>query len=85
MDETTNNTASFKTRLDAGIADTEARIREEPLKAVLIGTGAGLILSRLPLFGILILFIRLILWSIKPALLVFGITKVVEYAKKQQL
>jgi hypothetical protein len=84
MEDSNTTHTSFKSRLDAGIADAETKIREEPLKAVLIGTAAGLILSRLPLFGILILFVRLVLWSIKPALLVFGITKVVEYAKKQQ-
>ncbi len=84
MDESHTTTQSFQSRVDAGIADAESKIREEPLKAVLIGTGAGLILSRLPLFGIFILLVRLILWSIKPALLVFGITKVVDYAKRNQ-
>ncbi len=82
--ETNNTNETFKARIDRGVADAETKIREEPLKAVLIGTGAGLVLSRLPLFGILILLIRLVLWSIKPALLVFGITKAVEYVKKQQ-
>ncbi len=82
--ETNPATNSCKARFEAGIADAEAKIREEPLKAVLIGTGAGLVISRLPLFGILVLVIRLALWAIKPALLIVGIAKVVDYAKKQR-
>ncbi len=77
-------TASFQDRFNEGVTNCEQKIREEPLKSVLIGTGAGLVISRLPLLGIFVLLIRLVLWSIKPALLIFGITKVVDYVKKQQ-
>ncbi len=78
------NTASFQDRLNDGVANCEQKIREEPLKAVLIGAGAGLVISRLPLLGIFVLIIRLALWSIKPALLIFGITKVVDCVKERQ-
>ncbi|MGC1481514.1 MAG: hypothetical protein WA771_13515 [Chthoniobacterales bacterium] len=81
----TNTSDTYKSRFEDGIASCEQKIREEPLKAVLIGSGAGLVLSRLPILGLLILVIRLALWAVKPALLIAGLTKAYDYAKEKQM
>jgi len=58
------------------MAQTEDYVRANPTRALLYGVAAGFILDRLPIFRILGVLIRLSLMAFKPALLVYGVTKV---------
>ena len=61
---------------DEIMAQTEDYVRANPTRALLYGVAAGFILDRLPIFRILGVLIRLSLMAFKPALLVYGVTKV---------
>jgi hypothetical protein len=50
----------------------ESKIRSEPLKSVGLAVGAGWLLTRLPVFALVGLAIRVALRLVRPALLVLG-------------
>jgi hypothetical protein len=50
----------------------EAKIRTEPLKSAGLAIGAGFLLSRIPLVGLLFLVIRVTLFLVRPAFLILG-------------
>ncbi len=60
---------------DEIMAQTEDYVRANPTRALLYGVAAGFILDRLPIFRILGALVRLCLMAFKPALLVYGVTK----------
>jgi len=55
---------------------TEDYVRENPTRALLYAVGAGLVLDRLPVFRIFGGLTRLALMAVKPALLIYGATKI---------
>ena len=57
----------------------ENQIREEPVKAVLVAFASGFFLCLLPVGKLLGVAVRLAFLLVKPALLVFGIIKILEY------
>ena len=60
------------------MTQAEEFVREKPGQSLLIALAAGFLLNRLPvgrLFGALV---RLVLFALKPALLVYGATKIYE-------
>ena len=63
----------------------EKCIREHPRQAALTCLGAGFLLSRLPLRLLLSALARLILWFLKPAVLLYGIYRLAEdiHAQRQ--
>jgi len=61
----------------------EEKIRLAPLPSAGIVFVAGLVLSRVPLLGILAFFLRLALALIQPALLIFGLTKLIQFGTRQ--
>jgi hypothetical protein len=58
----------------------EDQVREDPVKAVLVAFASGFFLCLLPLGKLLGVAVRLTFLLVKPALFVFGIIKILEYA-----
>jgi hypothetical protein len=58
----------------------EDQVREEPLKAVLLAFVSGFLFCLLPVGRLLGVAVKLAFLLVKPALLVFGIIKILEYA-----
>jgi hypothetical protein len=66
------------------IAQTEDYVRANPTRSLLYGVAAGFILDRLPIFQILRALVRLFLMAIKPAILIYGATKLYEILKSDE-
>ena len=63
------------------IAQTEDYVRANPTQSLLYGVAAGFILNRLPIFRIFGVLVRLLLMALKPAILIYGATKLYQTAK----
>ena len=63
------------------IAQTEDYVRANPTQSLLCGVAAGFILNRLPIFRIFGVLVRLLLMALKPAILIYGATKLYQAAK----
>lgn len=66
------------------MGQTEDFVRANPTKALGYGVAAGFLLDRLPIFRILGVLIRLMLMALKPAVLVFGATKIYRMVQNRQ-
>jgi hypothetical protein len=66
------------------VTQAEEFVREKPGQSLLIALLAGFILNRLPVGRLLGVILRLLLFALKPALLVYGATKVYEAAQEDQ-
>ncbi len=66
------------------ISQTEDYVRANPTKSLLYGVAAGFILDRLPIFQILRALVRLLLMAVKPAILIYGATKLYEILKTDE-
>jgi hypothetical protein len=64
-----------KEQWDEIMAQTEDYVRANPTKSLLYGVAAGFILDRLPIFRILGGLIRLCFMAFKPAILIYGATR----------
>lgn len=73
-----------KDQWDEVIAQTADYVRANPTRSLLYGVAAGFILDRLPIFRILGAFLRLLLMAFKPAILVYGATKLYQVVKADE-
>jgi hypothetical protein len=73
-----------KEQWDEVIAQTEDYVRANPTKSLLYGVAAGFILDRLPIFRILGLLVRLVLKALKPAILVYGATRLYQMFQEEE-
>jgi hypothetical protein len=64
-----------KEQWDEIMAQTEDYVRANPTKSLLYGVAAGFVLDRLPIFRILGGLFRLCFMAFKPAILIYGATK----------
>jgi hypothetical protein len=58
----------------------EDQVREDPVKAVLLAFSTGFLFCLLPVSKLVGFVIKLAFILVKPALLVFGVIKILEYA-----
>lgn len=63
---------------------TEDYVRENPTRAIAYAAVAGLVLDRLPVCRILTGLARLSLIAIKPAVLIYGATKLYQAAQQEE-
>jgi len=63
---------------------TEGFVRENPTRAVAYAVVAGLVLDRLPVFRIFGGLTRLSLMALKPAILIYGATKLYQVAQQDE-
>jgi hypothetical protein len=61
--------------------ELEAAIRREPQKSVALAFAGGFFLCLLPLGRLLGILVRMLFLFCKPALLILGVVKVVEYTR----
>ncbi|MBA3272631.1 MAG: hypothetical protein H0T11_01995 [Chthoniobacterales bacterium] len=64
---------------------TEGYVRENPTRAMAYALVAGLVLDRLPVGRILGGFTRLALMAAKPAILIYGATKLYQAAQQDEM
>jgi len=65
-------------QLSEALTQAEEFVREKPGQSLLIAFVLGLVLNRLPVGRLLAGLVRLLLMALKPAILVYGATKVYE-------
>ncbi len=66
------------------MTQTEDYVRANPTRSLLYGVAAGFIIDRLPVFRIIGGLIRLLLLALKPAVLIYGATKLYQVAKSEE-
>jgi len=71
-----------KGQVDAVVNETETYVRERPGQSLLYAFAAGYILNRLPVGRILGGVFRLLLVALRPAILLYGATKLYQAAQE---
>lgn len=66
------------------LQDFEDKVRSSPLAAVALGASVGYLLRFFPLGFILGILVRLLLFSLKPLILIFGAVKLFELVKQNR-
>ena len=74
-----------KEQFDALLNQTEQYVRENPAQSLFYAFAAGLILERLPIGRILSGVFRLSLFALKPAILIYGATKLYQTMEEESL
>jgi len=69
---------------DELVTETEAYVRENPVQSLLYAVLAGLVLNRLGIGRILRGVVRLALFALKPAILIYGAAKLYEAAQEEE-
>lgn len=67
-----------KEQLDEVLKQVEKYVRANPGQALLYAFVAGYVLNRLPVGGVVRGLLRLSIFGLKPAMLVYGATKIYE-------
>jgi hypothetical protein len=71
-------------RVDAVVNETGEYVREKPTQSLLYAFAAGYILNRLPLGRLLGGFLRLLMFTLKPAVLIYGAAKLYQAAQQRE-
>ena len=66
------------------LQQTEDYVREKPTQSILYALLAGFILNRLPIGRILGGLVRLLLIAFKPAILIYGATKLYQASQNEE-
>jgi hypothetical protein len=66
------------------MGQTEEYVRANPTRALCYGVAAGFLLDRLPIFRILGGLLRLLLMAFKPAVLIFGASKLYKMVQNRE-
>ena len=72
-----------KDQLEDVLGQAEEYVRENPGQAMLYAFVAGYVLNRLPLAGIVRGLVRLSIFALRPAVLVYGATKLYQAAQEE--
>ena len=72
-----------KDRVEAVLGETEGYVRTKPAQSLVYAFAAGYILNRLPLGRILSGVLRLLIFALRPAVLVYGATKLYQAAQQE--
>jgi hypothetical protein len=72
-----------KDHVEAVLTETESYVRDKPAESILCAFVAGYILNRLPLGRILSGLFRLLIFALKPAILVYGAAKLYQAAQEE--
>ena len=68
----------------AVLSETEHYVREKPAQALIFAVVAGYLLNRLPVGRIASALLRLVYIALKPAVLVYGASKLYEAAQENE-
>jgi hypothetical protein len=69
---------------DELVTQTETYVRENPVQSVAYAVIAGFVLNRLGIGRILSGVVRLLLFALKPAILIYGAAKLYEAAQEEE-
>lgn len=69
---------------DELLSETETFVRENPVQSIAYAILAGFILNRLGVGRILNVIVRLALFALKPAILIYGATKLYEATQQEE-
>ena len=69
---------------DELVTQTETYVRENPVQSMAYAVLAGFVLNRLGIGRILSGVVRLLLFALKPAILIYGATKLYEAAQDEE-
>ena len=69
---------------DEWVNETEAYVRENPVQSIAYALLAGFVLNRLGIGRVLRGVVRLALFALKPAILVYGAAKLYEAAQDEE-
>ena len=69
---------------DELVTETEAFVRENPVQSIAYAILAGFVLNRLGIGRILSGVVRLLLFALKPAILIYGAAKLYEAAQDEE-
>ncbi len=73
-----------KDQWDSIMGQTADYVRENPTQSLLYGVAAGFILDRLPIFKLFGFLVRVLLLALKPAILIYGASKLYQVAQRDQ-
>ncbi|MGB9474396.1 MAG: hypothetical protein WCE87_04925 [Candidatus Udaeobacter sp.] len=73
-----------KEQIETALSETEDYIREKPAQSLLCAFVAGYVLNRLPLVRIVAGLFRLLIAALRPAILVYGATKLYQAAQEEE-
>lgn len=73
-----------KDQVEAVLTDTQSFVREKPAESLLCAFAAGYILNRLPLGKVLSGMLRLVIFALKPAILIYGAAKLYQASQEQE-
>jgi DNA phosphorothioation-dependent restriction protein DptG len=69
---------------DELLSETETYVRENPVQSIAYAILAGFILNRLGVGRILNVVVRLVLFALKPAILIYGAAKLYEATQQEE-
>ena len=69
---------------DELLAETETYVRENPVQSIAYAILAGFVLNRLGIGRILSGVVRLALFALKPAILIYGAAKLYDAAREEE-
>ena len=69
---------------DELLTETETYVRENPVQSIIYAILAGFVLNRLGIGRILSGVVRLALFALKPAILIYGATKLYEATQESE-
>jgi hypothetical protein len=92
MDQSSAEVAEFpergvhwvKEQVETVIGETESYVREKPAQSLLYAFIAGYILNRLPVGRIFGGLFRLLVVALRPAILIYGVTKLYQAAQEEE-
>jgi len=73
-----------KDRVETVANETGEYVREKPTQSLLYAFAAGYILNRLPLGRMLGGFLRLLIFALKPAVLIYGAAKLYQATQERE-
>jgi hypothetical protein len=73
-----------KEQFEAVLSETEDYVREKPAQSLLYAFIAGYILNRLPIGRILSGLLRLLVVALRPAILIYGASKLYLAARQEE-
>jgi len=73
-----------KEQFDTVVSETGDYVREKPAQSLIWAFVAGFILNQLPIVRILSGLVRLLMFALRPAILIYGATKLYQATQEQE-
>jgi hypothetical protein len=74
----------MKDRVEVLVGETSEYVREKPTQSLMYALAAGYFSNRLPLARVLAGFLRLLMFALKPAVLIYGAAKLYQATQEPE-